>query len=384
MQHYTTLQNTKNNQLTLFSLQLLMNLLSNHIQLEFLLYEWKASMSEDEAILTNRAVEAGIAKVYNKSNYTARRWVFTSFYDDPPQYDESTIRYLIYQRERSPTTGRLHWQGYAECHKSIKAPQFQRALQIANSWCCGAKGNKQQCIDYCSKTDTRESDPVEHGDRNVVQGARTDLDAFREAVLNGATERQLCDEHIAVWARHQHLRRRIEEAHGITQRRSGAAINVEVRWGSTGTGKTYTATEQFGNGNYYMLRNYGNLSGATVWSGYELASEEAKKNVVIDEFYGWARWEELLGWLDRYPTQVRVHGGMCELIAENIIITSNSHPKEWYSKIIEEGKVKYETLRRRITKIVHYNLPLAVGISRPRIEVLDEDTDEHYICDSTQ
>ena len=38
-----------------------------------------------------------------------RNWVFTEFGEEPPEFD---CKFLAYQREQCPETGRLHWQGY--------------------------------------------------------------------------------------------------------------------------------------------------------------------------------------------------------------------------------------------------------------------------------
>lgn len=286
------------------------------------------------------------AKATNKAS---RRWIFTSYLDTEPVWNPEKLQYLIYQREQCPTTNRKHWQGYCIVRKPTKIPGLQSVLGIGKSWCRIPDGNHEQCVIYCSKPETRLSDPVIQGTGPVGRGHRTDLDDYREAVINGADERTLFEDHISVHAKYTGLKRRIQEAYDLVPKRDGSTMpEVQVYWGPTGTGKTRKAWEE--NPGAYMLRDYGNISGATLWTGYA-----GESTVIIDEFYGWAKWHELLGWLDRYPCQVRVHMGMVSLTATKFIITSNTHPEQWYHKIIEEGKVKYETLRRRITNITHFD-----------------------------
>ncbi len=56
----------------------------------------------------------------------------------------------------------------------------------------------------------------------------------------------------------------------------------------------------------------------------------------------------LLMLLDRYPLQVPVHGGSVEFVSKRIIMTSNAHPRDWYSS----DKFTYEDgpLQRRLTQ----------------------------------
>lgn len=288
-------------------------------------------------------------------NYTSRRWVFTSFKDDEPTFDSGTHVYLVYQRECSPTTGRLHWQGYVKFRASVKRGRVQSSLGIDNSWCNGARGTPQQCYDYCTKEASRVSPPVEQGDKEDAagnQGQRTDLVRYREAVAGGATDGDLAAEHLETYAKYPSLAKRLRHDLGCVPRRClEKPPTVSILWGCTGSGKTFQAfAEAKALGSYYVLRQYGELSGVTCWNGYR--GEEV---VIIDEFYGWARWNELLGWLDRYECQVRVHGDTVQLMAHTFIITSNTDPRQWYAKLFEEGKAEWETLRRRISLIKHFD-----------------------------
>lgn len=297
-------------------------------------------------------------------NYTSRRWVFTSFKDDEPVFQSGTHVYLVYQRERSPTTDRLHWQGYVKFRASVKRGRVQSSLGIDNSWCNGARGTPEQCYLYCTKEASRVAPPVEHGIKEAPagnQGERTDLVSYREAVLSGATDGELATEHLATYAKYPTLAKRLRYDLDCVPRRCLAEPpTVNILWGCTGSGKTHSAFAQAKElGPYYVLRQYGELSGVTCWNGYR-----GEEIVIIDEFYGWAKWNELLGWLDRYEAQVRVHGDTVQLMAHTFFITSNSDPRTWYSKLFEEGKAEWATLRRRISLIKHFSVQYS-GVSTP-------------------
>lgn len=292
----------------------------------------------------------------------SRRFILTIKYSDclvGPVFDESVHQYLIYQRERGGVSGYEHWQAYLVTKKPMRYAAAVSSLHAPGSTHIeAAKGSDQQCVDYCSKEDTRASDTFsEHGCRVRGQGHRTDIQSYVEAIRSKATNQQLWLEHTDCMARYAGVAARVRADFNIVKPRSDRPT-VNVYWGPTSTGKSHTASTEAiaiaGNSEaVYTLRNYGNLGGATLWTGYDPLIHTC---VVIDEFYGWARWEELLGWLDKWPVQVRVHNGMVQLTATHIWITSNTDPAEWYNKIITEGKVQYKTLSRRFTVVKHMSI----------------------------
>ena len=45
---------------------------------------------------------------------------------------------------------------------------------------------------------------------------------------------------------------------------------------------------------------------------------------IIDDFYGWLKYDELLKMMIRYPYQVPVKGSYIKFASKHIVITSNS------------------------------------------------------------
>ena len=55
-----------------------------------------------------------------------------------------------------------------------------------------------------------------------------------------------------------------------------------------------------------------------------------EKSVLFEDFRGQLPFGMLLSLLDRYDCKVQHKGGMCELAATHIVMTSPLHPQEWY------------------------------------------------------
>ena len=61
------------------------------------------------------------------------------------------------------------------------------------------------------------------------------------------------------------------------------------------------------------------------WDGYD-----NQKTVIIDDFYGWMKYDELLRIMDRYPHRVPIKGGYINFTSEYLTFTSNISPNDWY------------------------------------------------------
>jgi len=113
---------------------------------------------------------------------------FTAFQDEEPLFDPNFVAYLIYQRERCPDTGRLHWQGYCECHRGQRITTIQSFLGIAGGHIERRRGTQSEAIDYCQKAESRVSEAVEKGARKTAgAGTRKSDSVDRNAVYRAAT-----------------------------------------------------------------------------------------------------------------------------------------------------------------------------------------------------
>lgn len=93
--------------------------------------------------------------------------------------------------------------------------------------------------------------------------------------------------------------------------------NVYVYQGPTGTGKSRYAMENYPSA-YWKQRS-------SWWDGYS-----NQETVIIDEFYGWLPFDLCLRLCDRYPLLVETKGGNVQMVAKNIIFTTNALPSTWW------------------------------------------------------
>lgn len=142
--------------------------------------------------------------------------------------------------------------------------------------------------------------------------------------------------HLGYFALYQSEKRR---------RRGFVDVDVQVFYGSTGTGKTRKAYELLG---YDETETWRWVPGAgvTFFDGYV-----GQDNVIFDEFRGQIPLGQILTLLDGYPTRVQIKGSSVHWSPLKIILTSPVHPREWYTSV---GEDKVEQLLRRINKITEF------------------------------
>lgn len=122
----------------------------------------------------------------------AKNWVFTLNKQNPDDefrvdvlqrlftdYAEFGINYIVYQHERATTD---HLQGYVQMgtRKTLLSMRNTFAVKLPGAHFEKAKGNPEQCRNYCTKEETRISGPYEFGTISKA-GKRSDLDEFMQA-----------------------------------------------------------------------------------------------------------------------------------------------------------------------------------------------------------
>lgn len=275
-----------------------------------------------------------------------RAWVFTWFEVEkrPEEIFEGLYKYLIYQTEVCPTTGRPHLQGYIIFNNARGRRSLQRYGRTIHWEPRG--GSHQAAVDYCSKAESRMQGPeyrhVERGDP-PSQGKRNDLLAVKEIIDGGGDMRAVAEANFGAYVRSF---RGLERYRNMVQVRSrNWFTKVHIFWGESGTGKTRRAHAEAGPDAYWVMKP----NGGSFWmDGYD-----GQPHVVIDEFYGWITRDTLQRMIDRYPLMLPTKGGAVPFLATNIWITSNKDPKEWYPNV---GLP--EELRRRFytngSSVVHF------------------------------
>jgi len=118
-----------------------------------------------------------------------RNWVFTSFDEIAPVFTQQ-MKYLCFQRELSPGTKKLHWQGYVEFKECHILTDLKKGNCNGYHW-EPRKGSQKQAIEYCCKKDSSiENTFTEYGHKGQ-QGNRTDLDGLVDAIEDGYTMKEM-------------------------------------------------------------------------------------------------------------------------------------------------------------------------------------------------
>ncbi|ARO77516.1 rep protein [Circovirus pichong] len=259
----------------------------------------------------------------------AARWCFTL--NNPTDEEVAAVKawnpseyhYAIVGRERGEQ-GTPHLQGFIHMKKKGRLSALKKLLSRAH-W-EKARGSDEDNEEYCSK----------EGDVILtlgipVKGNRSDLSGAVAAVKAGSRMADIARDFSEVYVKYGRGLR--ELALLIGQKPRDFKTELIVVTGPSGVGKSRYANEYPGTKFYKMKGEW--------WDGY--SNEEV---VVIDDFYGWIPFCELLRLSDRYPHKVPVKGSYVEFNSKVIIITSNTHPETWYN----EEKCHTPALFRRINR----------------------------------
>lgn len=268
---------------------------------------------------------------------TSRNYCFTVW--DPEwdihEVDGTKIRYAVCQRERCPTSGKLHFQGYCELFKPMRLTGLKKALGV-NSWRgFDRAGTRDQARDYCMKEDTRVEGPWEYGDWIGGQGYRTDVEKAIDMIKEGRPRKEIFEEIPEIYLR---LHGGIDKAIALQQKpRVRENLVVDCFWGVPGSGKSFRAAAEAGPDAYRWPTNCAEPRG---YNG--------EAHVIIEEFSGWLPASTLKVVLDKYPCTLKVPYGSVAWNPDHIWITSNHDPRSWYA-----SKVDNEAIVRRL-KITNF------------------------------
>lgn len=293
-----------------------------------------------------------------------RAWVFTS-YEDPTRagyscrgpdcpafqdqaaafgpYAECTCdpakpwpaaeyTYIVYGKERCPSTQRIHYQGYLEYGKPITRASILRqcCVSVGVSFTLDyRKGTQKQAVDYCRK----DGEVTEFGNAAAsggVSGHRSDLVAVKDGLLGGSTIADVSTSHFALYCQYRRSFEAFKDLHAVSR---SWPTKVTVLWGDTGTGKTATAIAA--GAKPISIDKSGFFHG------------QLSDIMLIDEFEPTMASRSLfLQLTDRYPMMVNIKGGSANWAPRELYLTSNHDPRAWYT---EDGGEQDPAVRRRFT-----------------------------------
>ena len=269
-----------------------------------------------------------------------RNWIGTLFIQDgfnasewmQGLFENGEVAFVCGQLEQCPKTGRIHLQYMIQMDRSRQLARV-RKISAQTHW-EPVRGSCAQARAYCTKEETRVDGPWEFG-QMTTQGKRRGLEEAIDAVKLGNPIKEIASEFSMVWVGHYKGLLNLRQTLGLEadRRQFGPeGPEVWVLWGPTGTGKSRFAAEQWPDA-------FWKAPDDKWWDGYN-----GQETVIIDDFkdYG-MKLLDMQRLLDRYPLWVEVKGGSVPMLAKRYVLTSNTHPDEWYAKA-DPGK----TLMRRI------------------------------------
>lgn len=258
-----------------------------------------------------------------------RFWLLTIPHANFTPYLPPGCVWIRGQLERGSSDSQyLHWQVVVGLGQQQRLPYLKRLFGDT----CHAEPTRSEAADsYVWKEETRiPNTQFELGRKPVRRNSAKDWSEIRDCAKAGRIDDIPPD----IFIHHYRSLRTIsaDYAKPVATERT-----VTVYWGPTGVGKSRKVWELAGYDAYPKCPN------SKFWDGYR-----NHKNVVIDEFRGRIDISHVLRWFDRYPVLVEIKGSATVLCAENIWITSNLDPRQWYPDLDE---LTVNALLRRLTII---------------------------------
>ncbi len=203
------------------------------------------------------------------------------------------------------------------------------------------RGTREQARNYCMKEDTRKQGPFEGGDwRLGGAGTRVDLLLMTDRIREGATETDISSEFPVNYIKY---RRGIQGLINLSEKVRDQPPEIILCYGPTGTGKTKHCYDTW-------PKLYRKPCDTRWFDRYQ-----GHSTLLLDDFGGAMSKMSLmylLQLLDRYPLLVEAKGTYCNLMATTIVITTNHHPRQWYT--YEKREESYRALERRIHQVLYF------------------------------
>ena len=271
------------------------------------------------------------------------------------------IRCATFQLETTKA-GKVHVQGYFEFYDQLRITQVKDRLQDNSLHSEKRKGTRAEARDYCLKDDTPffrvnyphweshgvripGTEPVQLGKFQQNQGHRTDLDQVIDAINSNKSEAEIYESCPSQYLKYSTGIRRARNLSRRSTLNEYFPVEVHVIWGDTRSGKTRAVFDKFGPQNVYCPV-YSQSAGKFWFQDYD-----GQKVLLINEFYGQARTSIMQQLLDHYRQAIETKGDSTISAWDKIYITSNCHPRDWYSKWENIPQKVQDSFIERITTI---------------------------------
>ena len=208
------------------------------------------------------------------------------------------------------------------------------------------------------KEEGRQDGPFELGVWTLGQGNRIDVQSFRDAIMKGMKRLHLWESFPREMAK---FPRMYNDVKTCLRPMREVDLVVRVLYGRTGLGKTRLIYDCWEEDDEFWRWSVPNT--ACWFDGYD-----QHKLVLLDDFAGKRSKMSLvmlLQVLDRYPIMLPVKGSFVWWCPEQIAITTNIHPKDWYN--YDKRKEQYHALRRRVHQVLEFKIKKEEGGYEPTV-----------------
>lgn len=271
-----------------------------------------------------------------------RNWCFTL-----NNYTEEEVEaikviecnYLIFGKEVGES-GTPHLQGYIE-FKNARHLGGVKKLIGSRAHLETRKGTAEQASTYCKK----EGNEIFEVGKMSHAGARTDLTALRDKILE-EDHTEVIVENFELYCRYRGGIDALIDYKNLKKKRTTMTKGIWL-YGETGVGKSHRAFELAGDDVYVWTDDNG------WWDGYQ-----GQRTVVINDFRGAIKYNEMLQMIDKWPHSVRRRGRVpMPFTSELVIVTSSLKPEDIYNGVLEREDSIDQLLRRiEVIKLTKRNL----------------------------
>jgi len=262
----------------------------------------------------------------------AKNWILTVFDKEEWKWFENVeakCRCWAFQEEECPKTGKRHLQAFISFDKEVWFRTLKSWMPTAHVEVCVSV---LRAFEYCQKAESRvdggfrgcsKDPPANESDGGVAGGRkRSGIELMSEFVRGGGDWEECKRKFPELLFKSESGMRKLYELYSpaFTKPVDGFKPDVVIMWGPPGSGKSSTARLMFGERKFFRMTigkwadGYDYETGLLIDDMQPNLVPRAQLLVLMES--GWCRWE--------------VKGGTTLLNVQQVIITSNYDPLEWF------------------------------------------------------
>lgn len=257
------------------------------------------------------------------------------------------INYFVFQREKGDKEATEHIQGFVQFKNKKRGTTVAKILPSAFFHNEPAQGTVQQAIDYCKKTDTRISMPVEWGEVRIRGGGQLTNEQILQSIKDGKTDSELLSLYPQLLLQTARIDNVRQIYLGEEYKNKWRDVTVTYIYGRSGAGKTRYVMDLYGYEHVYRVTDY----------KHPFDDYKNQKVVIFEEFRNSLPIEQMLNYLDGYPLRLPCRYFNKIAVFNKVYIISNWSFEEQYVRQQEKFFETWNAFCRRINEIINFQSP---------------------------